>query len=264
MSQPTILNTIVQRKAEELAQDQAQMSLANLMTLAMHADAPRGFISAIQAKLDTQQPAVIAQINRGSPSKGILREHIDVAELAQDYEQAGAACLSIITDRDFFLCEREYLPQARTACGLPLLCKEFIIDPYQVYQARSWQADAILLIAATLEDNQMRKLHDCAVELGMDVLIEVHDAKELERVLTLETTLIGINNRNLHNFETSIETTIDLLPMIPDDKIIVSESGIHTVDDVKRLRDHNINTFLVGESFMRAEQPGEKLKELFM
>jgi indole-3-glycerol phosphate synthase len=206
---------------------------------------------------------VIAEIKKASPSKGVMRENFVPAEIAVSYEQGGACCLSVLTDIDFFQGSDAYLQQARQACSLPVLRKDFIIDPYQVYEARAIGADCILLIVAVLGDAQLKELANLASSLGMDVLVEVHDAEELARALPLNLPLIGINNRNLRTFETTLETTLSLLPRIPADRIVVTESGIHTPADVARMRAHHVNAFLVGEAFMKAEQPGEKLHELF-
>jgi indole-3-glycerol phosphate synthase len=209
------------------------------------------------------QAAVIAEIKKASPSKGVLREDFRPAQIAQSYASGGAACLSVLTDADYFQGHEDYLQQAREACDLPVIRKDFIIDPYQVYEARAINADCILLIVAALEDERMRELSELAHELGMDVLVEVHDAEELQRALKLNIPLMGINNRNLRTFETSLDTTLDLLDSIPDDRIVVTESGIHTAEDVVLMRNNQVNTFLVGEAFMRADEPGEKLSELF-
>ena len=262
-SPPDILKTILQRKSEEIAQRSAVSSQQQLAERAQAADAARGFIAAIERRICGNQPAVIAEIKKASPSKGVLREDFDPAAIARSYQQHGAACLSVLTDRDFFQGSEEYLQQARAACTLPVIRKDFIIDPYQVYEARAINADCILLIVAALDDHNLRLLLDLAHELRMDVLMEVHDDLELERALATGAQLIGINNRNLRTFETSLSTTLDMLGSIPDDRIVVTESGIHTVQDVQLMRDHNVNTFLVGEAFMKAADPGEKLAELF-
>ena len=260
---PDILKKIIKRKAEEVDARIQHISLEQMMTRAAEASEPRGFVRAIEAKLAAGLPAVIAEVKKASPSKGVIREHFDPAQIAASYEKGGAACLSVLTDIDFFQGADEYLQQARAACSLPVLRKEFIIDPYQVYEARAMGADCILLIAAVLSDAQMRELSHVAVKLGMDVLVEVHDAEELRRTLPLNLPLVGINNRNLRTFETSLDTTIELLGQIPAGRIVVTESGIHTQADVARMREHAVHTFLVGEAFMRAEEPGEKLAELF-
>ena len=260
---PDILKKIVRRKREEIAERQQRRSLDELKSMLKRAPAPRGFVAAIRAKLAAGEPAVIAEVKKASPSKGVMRENFVPAEIARSYAQGGAACLSVLTDIDFFQGSDEYLQQAREACGLPVIRKDFIVDPYQVVEARVIGADCILLIAACLSDAQMRELSGLATELGMDVLVEVHDAGELQRTLPLELPLVGINNRNLRSFEVSLDTTLELLPQIPEGRIVVTESGIHTPEDVALMRRNNVNTFLVGEAFMRAEEPGEKLAELF-
>ncbi len=258
-----ILNKILRRKAEEVAERSAQVSLRVLRQRAEGADPVRGFIAAIKQKLAQGQAAVIAEIKKASPSKGLLRADFRPAEIAVSYERGGAACLSVLTDVDFFQGADEYLQQARAACALPVLRKDFTVDPWQVVEARTLNADCILLIVAALGDTQLADLAGLAQHLGMDVLVEVHDAGELERALTLPTPLIGINNRNLRSFETRLETTLDLLAGIPADRIVVTESGIHTAADVARLRTSGVHAFLVGEAFMRAPDPGAKLAELF-
>jgi indole-3-glycerol phosphate synthase len=260
---PDILKRIVQRKHEEIAERRQRCSIDELKQRLPAAPPLRGFVAAMQAKLDAKLPAVIAEVKKASPSKGVMREHFVPAEIAKSYEQGGAACLSVLTDIDFFQGSDEYLKQARGACSLPVIRKDFIIDPYQVVEARVIGADCILLIAACLSDAQMRELSELATELGMDVLVEVHDAEELQRTLPLGLPLVGINNRNLRTFETSLETTLELLAQIPAGRIVVTESGIHTPEDVALMRKNNVNSFLVGEAFMRAEEPGEKLAELF-
>jgi indole-3-glycerol phosphate synthase len=262
-STPDILKKIVSRKYEEVAERAQQRPLALVQEQLSSAPACRGFVAAIEEKTGGGEAGVIAEIKKASPSKGVIREDFRPGEIAVSYQQGGAACLSVLTDVDFFQGSDEYLQQARTACSLPVIRKDFIIDPYQVYEARAIGADCILLIAACLEDSALRNLNRLAHDLGMDVLIEVHDAKELQRTLPLETRLIGINNRNLRSFEVSLDTTLDLLPQIPTDRIVVTESGIHSPQDVKRMRDHDVHAFLVGEAFMRAADPGAKLAELF-
>jgi indole-3-glycerol phosphate synthase len=258
-----ILQTILQRKAEEVEERSSKTSLQEISGQASAADPVRGFIAAIEKRLADQQPAVIAEIKKASPSKGLLRPDFDPAAIARSYEQHGAACLSVLTDRDFFQGGEAYLQQARNACSLPVIRKDFIIDPYQVFEARAINSDCILLIVAALADDNLRALFNLAHELDMDVLMEVHDDEELGRALATGARLIGINNRNLRTFETSLATTIDMLDRIPDDRIVVTESGIHTAEDVKLMREHNVNTFLVGEAFMKAKDPGRKLAELF-
>ncbi|HKJ76886.1 MAG TPA: indole-3-glycerol phosphate synthase TrpC [Gammaproteobacteria bacterium] len=260
---PDILKRIVARKAEEVAERAARVGVETLRERLAEAPAPRGFVEAIRKRLADGDPAVIAEIKKASPSKGVLRADFRPAEIAAAYERGGAACLSVLTDIDFFQGADAYLQQARAACTLPVLRKDFIIDPYQVYEARVLGADCILLIAACLEDGRMKELAGLAVELGMDVLVEVHDGAELERMLPLGLPLVGINNRDLRTFETRLETTLDLLGRIPEGSIVVAESGIHTAEDVARMRGAGVHTFLVGEAFMRAEDPGEELTKLF-
>ena len=260
---PDILKKIVARKLEEIADRSARVSMRELEADLGSASATRGFAAAIEARIQAGRAGVIAEIKKASPSKGVLREDFHPADIARSYERGGAACLSVLTDVDFFQGCDEYLKQARAACALPVIRKDFIIDPYQVMEARAIGADCILLIVACLEDGRMRDLNDLAHELGMDVLIEVHDAEELERALQVKNRLVGINNRNLRTFEVSLDTTLDLLPDIPDDRILVTESGIHDPADVRLMRQNAVNAFLVGEAFMRADEPGEKLAELF-
>jgi len=260
---PDILKRILQRKAEEISDASAKLSLADLKEMAHQASDPRNFVGALRAKLAQGNSAVIAEIKKASPSKGVLRQDFNPAEIAKSYEKGGAACLSVLTDRDFFQGAAEYLQQARAACELPVLRKDFIIDPYQVYEARAMGADCILLIVAVLGDTQMSELASLAGSLGMDVLIEVHDKDELERAMQLSLPMIGINNRNLRTFETRLETTIELLDYIDDNCIVVTESGILTKADVETMCSHNINVFLVGEAFMREKDPGQTLYSLF-
>jgi indole-3-glycerol phosphate synthase len=262
-SNSDILNKILKRKAEEVAERRAAVSLSELRTRLPGAPAPRAFVGAIETRLKAGKPAVIAEIKKASPSKGLLRADFHPAEIARSYERGGAACLSVLTDKDFFQGADEYLIDARAACALPVLRKDFTIDPYQVIEARAIGADCILLIVAALDDTVLHELTALAHELRMDVLMEVHDAAELDRALALNARLIGINNRNLRSFETRLDTTLDLLPKIPKDRIIVTESGIHSPADVALLRGHGVNAFLVGEEFMRAEDPGARLAELF-
>ncbi|WGL15850.1 indole-3-glycerol phosphate synthase TrpC [Microbulbifer bruguierae] len=263
MSTPTILKTIVERKWQEVAERKKQVTLDEVQQRALQQPPCRGFVQAIENKRNAGEAAVIAEIKKASPSKGVIREDFIPAEIATSYEKGGAACLSVLTDVDFFQGADEYLQQARNAVRLPVIRKDFIVDPYQVYEARAIGADCILLIAACLDDAQLQGLNDLAQELGMDVLIEVHDREELERALKLPNRLIGINNRNLHNFEVQLETTYKLLDLIPQDRIVVTESGIHTTDDVAAMRGHNVDAFLVGEAFMREAEPGRRLMELF-
>jgi len=260
---PTILRKILARKAEEIAERRAANSLASLEQRMQEQTAPRGFSAALQQRAGAGEPAVIAEVKKASPSKGVIREDFQPAQIASSYSDGGATCLSVLTDQDFFQGSDAYLQQARAACDLPVLRKDFTIDSYQVVEARAIGADAILLIVAALEDSQMHELAQTADEVGVDVLVEVHDRAELERGLELSTPLIGINNRDLHTFATRLETTLDLLSHIPADRLVVTESGIHTPQDVALMRAANVQSFLVGEAFMRAEEPGRKLRELF-
>ncbi|MBE9559284.1 MAG: indole-3-glycerol phosphate synthase TrpC [Proteobacteria bacterium] len=260
---PDILIKILDRKREEITGRSAKVSIEELKQRCESADAVRGFIKSIENKINNGQSAVIAEIKKASPSKGLLRENFEPAEIARSYAGHGAACLSILTDKDYFQGDEEYLKQARAACDLPVIRKDFIIDPYQVYEARVIDADCILLIVAALDDETLQSLFDLAHELGMDVLMEVHDVREMQRALKTGARLIGINNRNLRNFDTSLDTTLSMLGMVDENHILVTESGIHSKDDVQLMRDKNVNAFLVGEAFMRAEDPGEKLAELF-
>ena len=263
MSVPTVLEKIITRKYEEVAQRRAQVGLAELERLAGIADPVRGFARRLQEQVASKQPAVIAEIKKASPSKGVLREDFDPAEIARSYEAGGATCLSVLTDIDFFQGADKYLQQARSACNLPVIRKDFMVDPYQVVEARALGADCILLIVAALSDEQMKELADVAAEQGLDVLVEVHDGAELERALRIEAPLIGINNRDLHTFELDLETTLDLLPRIPRDRVVVTESGILHRADVELMEINQVYAFLVGEAFMRAEQPGAELQRLF-
>lgn len=260
---PDILKKIIARKHEEIAERSQRVCLNEMIERAKMADPCRGFVDSMKNKIAAGQSAVIAEIKKASPSKGVMREHFVPAEIAVSYEKGGAACLSILTDKDFFQGSEEFLQQARAACSLPVIRKDFIVDPYQVYEARAINADCILLIVAALDDEQMKTLADLAVQLGMDVLVEVHDADELARMLPLKLPLVGINNRNLRTFEVSLQTTLDMLDTIPGDRIVVTESAIHSVDDVKLMRDNAVNAFLVGEAFMRADDPGAQLATLF-
>lgn len=265
MNTPTILKKIVDRKWEEIKERKQTVSLETMRDLALaNKDAPRGFADALAHSLKAGRSAVIAEIKKASPSKGVLREDFHPADIAASYEEGGASCLSILTDHDFFQGHEDYLKEGREACDLPVIRKDFIVDPYQVFEARAIGADCILLIAACLDDDTMRDLNLLAHELDMDVLIEVHDEEELHRALKLPNRLIGINNRNLHTFEVDLKTTFDLLKHIPDDRIVVTESGILKREDVEAMRQHQVNSFLVGEAFMRTENPGETLAEFFI
>jgi indole-3-glycerol phosphate synthase len=262
-----ILKKILSVKADEVAAAKKVQALTSLRC-EVEADLEarrsiRGFETAVRAKIAAGQAGVIAEVKKASPSKGVLRADFRPAEIAASYAAHGAACLSVLTDVEFFQGAPEYLQQARAACAIPVLRKDFMIDPYQVYQARAWGADCILLIVAALDHGLMAELESCAHELGMSVLAEVHDGVELDAALKLKTALLGINNRNLRTFETSLQTTIDLLPRIPSDKLVVTESGILASADVKRMRDANVHAFLVGEAFMRSPEPGVELQRLF-
>jgi len=263
-----ILDKIVATKKVEIAQISKKISLGNQRELALtnnqsNALKPRGFINSINQKIASGKAGVITEIKKASPSKGILRENFNPAEIARSYELHGSACLSVLTDVDYFQGCNAYLQEARAACNIPVLRKDFTIDPYQVYEARAIGADAILLIVACLELNQMKELEACAHELGLDVLVEVHNASELEQALELKTPLLGINNRNLKTFEVTLQTTLSLLSMVPSNKTLVTESGILNRADVQLMRDKQVNAFLVGEAFMRAQDPGVALSELF-
>ena len=259
-----ILNKILARKAEEIRVRAEAVSLATLKEQCELQSATRGFIAALHRKIDAGTAAVIAEIKKASPSKGVIRENFIPAEIAKSYESGGAACLSVLTDIDFFQGSDAYLQEARAACALPVLRKDFTIDAYQVYEARALGADCILLIVAALGDAQMVDLNNLAMDLGMDVLVEVHDVEELERALQIDAQLIGINNRNLRTFEVSLDTTIAMKDMVPKDRLLVTESGILVRDDVQLMRQHDVNAFLIGETFMRAENPGEALARLFL
>jgi indole-3-glycerol phosphate synthase len=262
-----ILNKILDVKADEIRAAKKHRDLISLRRdVETDADAKaslRGFEAGMRGRIADGGAAVIAEVKKASPSKGVLRQNFNPAEIAVSYAAHGAACLSVLTDEQFFQGEPAYLQQARAACTLPVLRKDFIIDPYQIYQARHWGADAILLIVAALDHGLMAELEACAHEIGMSVLDEVHDGVELDAALHLKTALLGINNRNLRTFETTLQTTLNLLPRIPPDKLVVTESGIMTADDVKRMRDHDVHAFLVGEAFMRAPEPGVELSRLF-
>lgn len=260
---PDILINILNRKREEITERSATVPIEELKQQCASADTVRGFIQSIENKINNNQSAVIAEIKKASPSKGLLRENFDPADIAKSYANHGAACLSVLTDKDYFQGHEDYLKQARAACELPVIRKDFIIDPYQVYEARAINADCILLIVAALDDENLQLLFNLAHELKMDVLMEVHDKQEMKRALKTGAKLIGINNRNLRTFDTTLETTLSMLDMVNENHILVTESGIHTIDDVQLMRDNGVNAFLVGEAFMRADDPGVKLAELF-
>ncbi|MFT4438203.1 indole-3-glycerol phosphate synthase TrpC [Caballeronia sp. 15715] len=257
-----ILDRIIEVKRSEVRMAQESVSLEEMRLQASARDS-RDFVGALRAKHAEGKPAIIAEVKKASPSKGVIRENFVPAEIAQSYEKGGAACLSVLTDVQFFKGSVAHLEEARAACSLPVLRKDFMVDPYQVLEARAMGADCILLIAAALQTSQMQDLEAYAHSLGLAVLVEVHDRDELEQSLTLKTPLIGVNNRNLRTFETSIETTIGMLDMVPEDRIVVTESGILSRVDVDRLRAMDVQTFLVGEAFMRADDPGTELARMF-
>ncbi len=260
---PDFLKTIIAHKVEEVAARTARESLEALRARLAVAPGPRGFLNAIKTRIEGGHVAVIAEIKRASPSKGMLRPQFLPAEIARSYELAGATCLSVLTDTRFFQGADEHLQQAHAACSLPVLRKDFVVDAYQVVEARVLGADCILLIVAALGDAQLKELTDLAYDIGVDVLVEVHNEVELERALALDATLIGINNRDLRTFETNLDTTVELLRKIPKNRIVVTESGIHTPEDVAAMHSHGVNAFLVGEAFMKAPDPGQKLAEMF-
>lgn len=264
MSVPTVLEKILARKAEEVAERRARVGLAELEAQAKSAEAPRGFANALIAQTKLKQPAVIAEVKKASPSKGVIRENFVPAEIAASYEKGGATCLSVLTDIDYFQGSDLFLQQARAACKLPVIRKDFMVDPYQIVEARALGADCVLLIVSALDDVKMAELAAVAKSVGLDVLVEVHDGDELERALkTLDTPLVGVNNRNLHTFDVSLETTLDLLPRIPRDRLVITESGIVNRADVELMEISGVYSFLVGETFMRAENPGAELQRLF-
>ncbi len=258
-----VLDKIMSHKAEEVAYEKSQISLAELKAQAADVEPPRGFVKSLQANLNNNRSAIIAEIKKASPSKGLIRENFNPVKIAESYQKYGASCLSVLTDKEFFQGSPDYFAQARQASTLPMLRKDFMLDDYQIYQSKVMHADCVLLIVAALEDGLMQDLAGRAIELDLDVLVEVHNAKELERGLRLNTPMIGINNRNLRTFETSLSNTTDLLNSIPDEVIVVTESGIHTEKDITLMREHKVNSFLVGEAFMRADEPGQRLEELF-
>lgn len=260
---PTVLRKIIARKWEEIAARKLHTSLADLKARAADQDTTRGFVSAIESKIAQGKAGVIAEIKKASPSKGVIREHFVPAELARSYEKGGAACLSVLTDVDFFQGADAYLQEARAAVSLPVIRKDFLIDEYHIYEARALAADCVLLIVSALESNKLKELNSLALELGLDVLVEVHDEKELEIALELPNKLIGINNRNLHTFDVTLETTYKLLDKIGGERIVVTESGILAPADVQAMREKNVHAFLVGEAFMRAEDPGVALESFF-
>jgi indole-3-glycerol phosphate synthase len=260
---PTVLKKIIARKWEEIAERKQHTSLADLKARAAEQSLARGFVAAIEKKIAQGQSGVIAEIKKASPSKGVIREHFVPAEIARSYEQGGAACLSVLTDVDFFQGADEYLQQARAAVSLPVIRKDFLVDEYHIYEARALGADCVLLIVSALETEKLKELNDLAQSLGLDVLVEVHDEKELDIALQLPNKLIGINNRNLHTFDVTLDTTYNLLNKIDSSRIVVTESGILAPADVQAMRAKNVNAFLVGEAFMRAQEPGAALAEFF-
>jgi indole-3-glycerol phosphate synthase len=258
-----ILKQIVEVKHQEIAAARKRVSLEAMRDDALNRVLTRDFVGALRRKIAAGRSAVIAEIKKASPSKGLLREDFIPADIAQSYAEAGAACLSVLTDRQFFQGQNDFLKQARASCDLPVLRKDFMVDPYQIYESRVVGADCILLIAACLDDAQMAELEAIAHSLDMAVLVEVHDRAELERALKLKTPLLGVNNRDLRTFEVKLETTLSLMELVPPDKLLVTESGILARADVQRMRDAGVHAFLVGEAFMRAEDPGEALQALF-
>lgn len=260
---PTVLKKILTRKAQEVANRKSVVSVEQLKAQLEHASAPRGFAMALQAKISAGESAVIAEIKKASPSKGVIREDFDPVDIAKSYEQGGAACLSVLTDVDFFQGADQYLVDARAACSLPVIRKDFIIDEYQLYESRAMGADCVLLIVSALQPQELYSLHATALALGLDVLVEVHDQRELEIALAVDNPMVGINNRNLHTFDVSLDNTFELLDQIPQNRIVITESGIHSGNDVQLMRDNNVHAFLVGEAFMRSENPGKQLKDFF-
>lgn len=258
-----ILQKILARKVEEVRERRVRIPLDTLYDQARNAPAPRGFAAALHARIAVGQPAVIAEVKKASPSQGVIRADFDPAAIARSYANGGAACLSVLTDVDFFQGDDAYLRQARAACTLPVLRKDFVLDEYQIVEARALDADCILLIVAALSDAQLAEFSALAHSMGMDVLVEAHDAAELARALATPARLIGINNRDLRTFATSLDTTVTLRERVPAERVLVTESGIHTREDVARLRAANVHAFLVGEAFMRAADPGAQLEQLF-
>ncbi len=259
---PTVLRRICDRKLEEIQERKTTRSVEALKDEALAQSAPRGFIDSLRMRVSAGEPAVIAEVKKASPSKGVIREHFDPAELAKSYESGGATCLSVLTDLDFFQGADEYLLAARAACQLPAIRKDFTLDSYQIWESRALGADAILLIVACLDDAQLADLYAEAREAHLDVLVEVHDRVELERALTLDLDLVGINNRDLHTFDTSLQTTLDLLSEVPAGVTVVTESGLHTAADMKLMLNQGVSTFLIGESFMRQPSPGDALSNM--
>ena len=262
-SLPDILEKIISRKHAEIAERRVTTPVAALQEQLVSAPAPRGFCEALRQRVAAGKPAVIAEIKKASPSKGVIRENFDPAAIASSYEAGGATCMSVLTDADFFQGAENYLIEAREACSLPVIRKDFMVDSYQITEARAIGADCILLIVAALDQATLKALYEQAIALEMDVLIEVHDGAELERALQLSPAVVGINNRNLRDFSVTLETTLSLLPDIPDETVVITESGILTTDDVQLMQTNGVNAFLVGEAFMRADEPGRALASLF-
>ena len=260
---PDILEKIIKRKHVEIAERMATAPIAALQEQLAAAPAPRGFCEALRQRVAIGEPAVIAEIKKASPSKGVIRENFDPAAIARSYEAGGATCMSVLTDADFFQGAEKYLVEAREACQLPVIRKDFMVDSYQITEARAIGADCVLLIVAALDQKTLHALYEQAMSLGMDVLIEVHDADELSRALPLNPAVVGINNRNLRDFSVSLDTTLSLLSDIPDECVVITESGILTAQDVQLMQSKGVNAFLVGEAFMRAEDPGQALASLF-
>ncbi|MES3007005.1 MAG: indole-3-glycerol phosphate synthase TrpC [Pseudomonadota bacterium] len=263
MSKATILEDIIAQKHREIAEGRALVSQSELERLAAQVTDKREFIGSLRQRMLARQPAIIAEIKKASPSKGLIRADFDPVQIARQYEAAGATCLSVLTDRQFFQGCNDYLQQARAACGLPVIRKDFMVDPYQIAEAKALGADCVLLIVAALSATQLSELAAYARSVNIDVLVEVHDEAELETALATGFDLIGINNRNLHTFETSLDTTYRLARLTPPGKLLVTESGINTAEDVRQMIEHGIYGFLIGETFMRAAHPGDKLRELF-
>lgn len=256
-----ILSKIIEVKKQEVEQAKASLTWDALRQQAMQADPVRDFVGALASRIEQKRPAVIAEVKKASPSKGVIRQNFQPAQIARSYAAHGAACLSVLTDETFFQGSADYLKEARAACDLPVLRKDFLIDEYQVYQARAMGADAVLLIAACLDDEQLLTLEACAHTLGMAVLVEVHNHRELERALQLKTPLIGINNRNLGTFDVTLQTTLELLQYVPPDRLLITESGIASRQDIEQMKQAGIYGFLIGEAFMRASDPGQELKQ---
>jgi indole-3-glycerol phosphate synthase len=260
---PTVLKKILTRKAEEISDRKAKTTIEQLKAQLDTSSVTRGFVKALQAKIAVGESAVIAEIKKASPSKGVIRENFDPVDIAKSYEIGGAACLSVLTDVDFFQGADQYLQAARAACRLPVIRKDFIVDEYQLFESRVLGADCVLLIVSALQPDELYSLHATALSLGLDVLVEVHDQRELEIALAVDNPMIGINNRNLHTFEVSLDNTFELLEQIPENRIVITESGIHSATDVQRMKNNNVHAFLVGEAFMRNENPGQALKRFF-